>query len=137
MTQLTPQNLYPELLKFLFFIDDTGDPKRRQGDLTAAGVPSLSSQVEFHSPAQVFYSGLVKVLAEQGQRTAVDFRGGLQDDPSLNLGTVDTVRLQSLKQALDSLSPADWQTHFLGRVRTRNCSCPLTCQTVSSSARMR
>jgi hypothetical protein len=118
MTQVTAQNLYPELLSFLFFIDDTGDPQRRRGMLTAAGFASLSSQVNFHSPAQVFYSGLVKVLTEQGQHAAVDFMAGLESYPDLALGVVDVARLQGLKQALTGLSAADWQTHFLGRVRT-------------------
>jgi hypothetical protein len=72
------QNLYPELLKFLYFFGESGDPQQQQGMLAATGCESLSPHVNSHSPAQDFYIGMVKAPASQRQRSIVDFLAGLQ-----------------------------------------------------------
>src|SRR5690242_6286753 len=124
MTALPASDLYSDLMSFLFFIDGAGDPNQRQGMLTAAGFAALAPQVTFYGPAQVFCSGLVKALANQGQQAVATFLEGLRGNPFVGegatgkLGQADTARLESLKQAVSSLPQSDWQTYFLGQIRT-------------------
>jgi hypothetical protein len=114
MSNLTGQDLYRELMKFLFFLDSTGSPDWRQGMLTAAGFASLSPELTFNSPARVFYTGLLKALASQGPPVVVAFLAGLPRNPYMELGADDVALLERLRQSVADLSESDWQTHFLG-----------------------
>jgi hypothetical protein len=89
---------------------DLSDDRERKNLVSDAGCRSLWTRIDWSGSVEDFFSGLLDLLAEEGQEQMAECLEGIKKNPSL--GVSDTERLEALYVLVKALSEKSWEVEF-------------------------